>query len=960
MAERNLRDLRARLAQHEEADAFAALLDRPSPALELITGIFGGSPFLSRLILSSPGELWSALHAEPDAYLQANADTLQAGMRECRRQDEAMKPLREAKRRLALLTALADLGGVWDVRQVTAALSAGADTLLTAAIRFLLTDAAKAGRFSPVNDAEPEKQSGYIVLGMGKYGARELNYSSDIDLIVFYDPHKAPLAANTEAATFFVRFTRDLVKLLTERTPEGYVFRTDLRLRPDPGATQLALSVDAGLHYYETVGQNWERAAFLKARAVAGDIAAGEAFLGELSPYIWRKNLDYAAIADIHAMKRQIHAHKGHAKIAVEGHNLKLGRGGIREIEFFVQTQQLITGGRHPELRGRDTLATLATLAEGGWIGVEARDQLGEAYRFLRSVEHRLQMMADEQTHTLPSDPGALARFAQFLGFAGRDAFAEVLLGHLTKVQRHYAALFEDMPARGPDRATLRFPKDADDAPTLERLAVMGYRRPAEVSAAVRRWQSGEYRSLRGETARQAIAELAPLLIERFADVENPDGAFVALDRFIAALQGVRLLPLLRLNPDLVGLIALILGTAPRLANILASHPHVMDALIEPSFFGALPDEDKLAAGLALSLAEAQSYEDFLDRIRIFGQEHLFLIGVRILSGTATAEQAGEVYARLADILIRALHRAVEDEFAKVHGRIAGQETALIAMGKLGGREMTAASDLDLILIYDFDAEHPDSDGARPLYGAQYFARLTQRLISALTAQTNYGKLYDVDMRLRPSGRSGPVATQIDSFASYQENEAWTWEHMALTRARVVSASPAFARRIERVIADVLRRERNTGSIAGDVAEMRRAIAAEKGEDERWNLKYAAGALIDIEFIAQYLQIVHAAAQPDILDTSTARVLDKAWRSGVLSTEDAEVLRPAVRLYHDLTQILRLCLPAEFDAKTAGTGLIGLLTRAADVPDFATLDAYVTETQAKVRRTFEKIVGGAR
>jgi len=337
----------------------------------------------------------------------------------------------------------------------------------------------------------------------------------------------------------------------------------------------------------------------------------------------------------------------------------------------------------------------------------------------------------------------------------------------------------------------------------------------------------------------------------------------------------------------------------------------------------------------------------------------MFLIGTRILSGTASAEQAGEAFARLADVLIRSLHGAIEENFAATHGRVARQETAILALGKLGGREMTATSDLDLIVVYDFDADHPESAGPRPLYGAQYFSRLTQRLINALTAQTNHGLLYQVDMRLRPSGRAGPLATHIEGFAGYQETEAWTWEHMALTRARVVSASPAFAARVEAVIRAVLARERDAETVAGDVVEMRRAIAAEKGDGDRWDLKYVAGGLIDIEFITQYLQLVHAARIPDILDPSTARVLDKAWRLGLLQPEDAEVLRPAVRLYHDLTEILRLCWPGPFDPKAAAGGLIGLLTRAADVPDFATLDAFLAETQTKVRASFNRILGAA-
>ena len=272
---------------------------------------------------------------------------------------------------------------------------------------------------------------------------------------------------------------------------------------------------------------------------------------------------------------------------------------------------------------------------------------------------------------------------------------------------------------------------------------------------------------------------------------------------------------------------------------------------------------------------------------------------------------------------------------------------------------MTANSDLDLIIIYDFDERHPESDGARRLYSGQYFARLTQRIVNALTVQTNYGSLYQVDMRLRPSGRSGPLATRLDSFRAYQDSEAWTWEHMALTRARVVSGSPAFRARVEGVIHDILRRPRDPDLVAGDVVEMRRAIATEKGDDRRWDLKYAAGGLVDLEFIAQYLQLVHAAEHPDILDTSTARVLDRAWRLGLIGAADAEIVRGAVRLYHDLTQILRLCLSGPFDPKHAGSGLLKLLARAADVPDFATLEAHLADTQVRVRASFLRILGQA-
>ena len=950
-------DWLAEIADLPAGQALARLCATSAPLESLLAGLAAGSPHLWDLVRASPQRLLTLLEHEPERRF---ADILARAKRAIiatHDETEVMRILRQMKAEAALLLGLADIGGVWPITRVIELQTVFADAAIGAAVDYLLLDAPRRGRLN-VDPAHPGKASGYIVLAMGKMGARELNYSSDVDLIIFYD--LAARVGGTEPATFYVRLTRSLVRLLQERTAEGYVFRVDLRLRPDPASTQIAISTAAALDYYESRGQNWERAALIKARPCAGDLVAGEALLGDLSPFIWRKYLDFAAVADVHAMKRQIHAYRGHDAIAVEGHNIKLGRGGIREIEFFVQTQQLIAAGRHPELRIRATLQTLDALTDGGWIGQGVRDDLGAAYRFLRALENRLQMVADEQTHTLPSDRDALERFARFAGSHDRDAFGQAMLVHLRNVQRHYATLFENAPAIEAGRRRLLFPSESDDRETLDGLAEMGFRRPPEISALVRGWQMGSYGSLKSPFARGQFAEVVPVLLEHFARSADPDKAVIGFDRFLAGLHGGgRLFSLLRQNPDLIALMALVLGTAPRLADSLAQFPEVMDAVIDPSFFGALPEQSELAAALERSLRQAESYEDFLDRIRIFAQEQMFLIGTRILSGTLSAEQAGEAFARLADTLIRSLHRAIEDHFTRLHGRVAGQQTAILALGKLGGREMTASSDLDLMVVYEFEAERPESDGPRRLHGAQYFSRLTQRLISGLTAQTNHGLLYRVDMRLRPSGRSGPLATQIDGFADYQENEAWTWEHMALTRARVVSAAPQFAARVERVIRGVLCRARDSDVITGDVVEMRKAIAAEKGDSDRWNLKYVAGGLIDIEFIAQYLQLIHAAQRPDILDPSTTQVLDKAWHLGVLKPEDAEVLRRAVRLYHDLTQVLRLCLSGPFNPTTAAPGLVRLLARAADVPDFATLDAFVAEMQAKVRASFNRILGAS-
>ena len=957
-AEQRQTDWLAELAPEQSA-AIRALLGH-ARARQILLGIAEFSPFLFELARADAARLIRLLSCDPEPYLASLIERTSREVFAAADEAEAMRLLRRMKAEAALLIALCDIGGVWPVMRVTAALTDLAVASVQSGLRFLLRQEAVRGRLLPADPDRPEQGSGLIVLAMGKMGAGELNYSSDIDLIVFFDRSATSVAEDIEPQPFFVRVTQALARLLQQRSGDGYVFRVDLRLRPDPASTQVAISTEAALHYYEREGRTWERAAMIKARPCAGDPEAGEALLVEIAPFVWRKHLDFAALADVHDMKRQMQTYRGQSQIAVEGHNVKVGRGGIREIEFFAQTQQLIAGGRHAELRVRRTLEALDVLASSNWITHEARDELTAAYEFLRRVEHRLQMMGDEQTHALPDDAEAVERFAQFFGYEGRGAFAEDLLRHLNIVQGHYAKLFEgDEPTGTAKLPNVDYGAGPEDTRLLDHLAALGFRKPLLVARTIRQWIEDDYRALRAETTRSAFLEFIPGLIHGLAHAEEPDDAVVAFDRFLQAVQrGGRLISLLSQNRELVALVALILGAAPRLGDMLARQPQIMDGLIDPRFFGAMPDKKELSGRLADTLRDAASYEDFLDRLRLFGQESLFLIGTRILSGTVSAQHASVAFADVAEGIVHTVDGLVTDQFAAQYGRISEQQTAILAMGRLGSREMTASSDLDLILLYDYDHENPDSDGERSLHGAQYFARFTQRLISAFTTRTNYGVLYDVDMRLRPSGRAGPLASRIDSFAEYQQHEAWTWEHMALTRARVISSTPEFREKIEAVIRDVLTRPRDPAATAADVADMRRAIAQEKGEDDVWDLKLAAGGLVDIDFIAQYLQLVHAATRPEILSVSTLQVLDNAARLGVLAHSEAEILRTAARLYHDLTQILRLCVVGKFNPQTAGEDLLRVMARAGDAPDFSALEARVRETQAEVRRVFNAIVAG--
>jgi len=656
-------------------------------------------------------------------------------------------------------------------------------------------------------------------------------------------------------------------------------------------------------------------------------------------------------------MKRQIHAFHGFGTIAVAGHNIKVGRGGIREIEFFVQTQQLIAGGRQPSLRVSDTLTALARLEERGWITAAAHQELAETYRFLRTIEHRLQMIADEQTQTLPDDPDKLTALARFCGFADRDAFAVRLTAELERVQAHYVRLFEHSPELTRGGANMVFAGEADDPATVEALTHMGYTRAPEIIALIRGWHHGRYPAVRSARSRELLTEVQPVLVEAFAKTANPDLALIGFDRFLSELpSGVQLFSLLKQRPALLEMIAAIMGTAPRLARILSKRRRVLDAVLDPGFFGSLADKAHLDAMIAAELEDARDFQAALDGARLLANEQQFLIGVRVLTGTISAAQAGGAYALLAECMIAAMQAEVEREMLRSHGRVPGGAAAVIAMGKLGGREMTAASDLDLILIYDFDPKATLSSGVKPLAPIQYYTRLTQRLISAFTAPTAEGILYPVDMRLRPSGQKGPVATQLSSFIHYQESEAWTWEHMALTRARVISGPPALRAAVEKAIRDALLEPRDRAKTAADVRDMRARIEKEKGTRDPWELKQVRGGLVDLEFIAQHLQLVHGSAHPRVLSQSTVEAFENLAQAGILEADAAEALLPAARLFNNLTQVLRLCLDEPFVPDKATDGLKALLARAGDAPDFRHLEAELIAREAEVATLFDRLI----
>ena len=922
----------------------------------LLRSIFGNSPFLSDAAVKEWAFLTRLVEEGADPLFVEIADAIELPADLGEDTAALMRRLRVAKRRIALVAAVAELVGAWSLDQQTAALSRFADGALGAALRHLLRQAVTGGSIGLASIDEPERDSGLIVLGVGKLGGYELNYSSDIDLILLYDPTRARISTRDGIQSLFVRMARDLGRILDERTSDGYVFRTDLRLRPDPGSTPLTLSVAAALAYYESVGQNWERAALIKARTVAGDRVAGQHFLREIEPFIWRKSLDFAAIQDIHSIKRQINAYRGGGRIAVEGHDIKTGRGGIREIEFFAQTQQLIWGGRLRELRTGSTCEALRRLASTGRIYPATAAELIDNYRFLRRLEHRLQMVEDTQTHMLPPDRAGIARIGVFLGYPQTDAFVADLLRHLSSVERHYAELFEQAPSlSGP--GNLVFTGVEDDAETLHTLSWLGFAEPATVAALVRSWHHGRLRATRSQRAREILTELVPQLLRIFGATPHPDTALLRFDQFLSRLPaGVQLFSLFHANPGLLELVAEIMAGAPRLAEQLAQRPALLDAVLTEGFFAPPPGPNAFAADLGQVLGGARDYEETLDALRRWAGERRFQVGVQLLRRALDGRQAGEVLADIAETALTALLPTVEAEFARRHGRVQGSMFAAIGMGRLGSREMTLASDLDLILIYDVPPGSETSDGPHPLPVASYYARLTQRLIGAITAPTAEGRLYEVDMRLRPSGASGPIASNLAGFARYQRESAWTWEHMALTRARPVGGDPALCVQIADAIGAVLGAKRDARRLLVDVADMRRRIADENPRPTRWDLKNRRGGLIDLEFIVQYLVLREAASSPQLLCRSTEQALRALGAAGVLPPQAQQELLDALALLRQVHALLTLLRGGLSEEEALSEVDAATVARCAGAVDFAGLDADISAAAGRVRGWYRRLI----
>ncbi len=939
-------------------DQAADVTDSPAGAA-LMNAAFGNSPYLARSLERRPHLLIDWVARGPDFVIDAAFASLLDNRLE--RPDAMMRLLRLARRDVAVAVALADVANVWPLFRITGALSDFAGLAIDSALASLLGEAASGGKIELANPDDPTHGSGFIVLGMGKLGGGELNYSSDVDLIILWDDERFSALGDDGPQGICVRMTRNLVRMLEERTADGYVLRTDLRLRPDPGATPLALSVDAAELYYESLGQNWERAALIKARPVAGDLAAGDEFLKRLTPFVWRRHLDFAAIQDIHSIKRQIHAHKGGAQIAVAGHNVKLGRGGIREIEFFAQTQQLIFGGREPDLRPRATCDALRALAKAARIDTATADDLIDAYMRLRRIEHRLQMVDDAQTHSLPDTEDGLDAFSTFLGFQNRQTFAADLTDILKRVESHYADLFEEAQPlsgiAGEAAGNLVFTGNEDDPDTLATLARMGFSDTAAVASLVRGWHHGRVRATRSQRAREILTELVPELLAAFGKAVNPDAAILRFNEFLDHLPaGVQLFSLFQGNSSLVYLVANIMGTAPRLAEHLARSPTLLDHVLSPDFYEPLPDARSLEDEARRDLEMANSEEEMLDRIRRWTHDREFQLGVQMLLGKVRPGKTERALSDLTDAALRALIPQVATLFADQHGIVTGGGMAVLALGKYGSRELNFGSDLDLVFIYGHDADAEASDGKKPLAASQYFIRLSQRIVNALTVMTNAGRLFEIDMRLRPSGNAGPLASELEGFLRYQRQDAWAWEHLALTRSRIVAGPSALSQDIMQGIEAILSAKRKPGELARALVDIRAKIAASHPPRDAFDVKYSSGSLIDLDFLAQYILLCHAHDYPELAANQSIAIFEQAAALGILETADAERLINARKLMHRVQGVLRLAMAKDARAEDLPHALRDMLVRMTGESDFDTLRQSLMAAQDYAKERFQQII----
>lgn len=862
-----------------------------------IIKILDYSPFLREIIRKFPDFFKDVLDKGAENTTEALLKTLKQQDVFDLKFEELQALLRIARQKISLSIAFGDIVDQWSVQKVTTYLSFFADIVLYKATNYLLYQFHIARRIILPHPGDPAHESGLIVLAAGKLGAEELNYSSDVDLLFFYDEQKILVSDHYALKKTLNDFVHQFVKLIQDSTEDGYVFRVDLRLRPDSGATPVIMSIGSAMHYYTTVGQNWERAVMIRARQVAGDPVSGAAFFDYLKSYIWRKNLDFETIKDIQSVKRQIQSQRVIVKDDLFDYHLKLGHGGIREIEFFIQTQQLIYGGRNLSLQTRSTLKGLEKLARHGLITTTACDQLSEAYIFYRFLEHRLQMKEDQQTHSLPKTTQEMEAFGDFCGFENADLLIEKLKTHISIVQKNYAELFADAPLLSAS-GNLVFTGIEDDPDTIESLKKMGFTAPSDISNTIRGWHHGRYRCLKNLSARQYLTELVPVILEELSKTAHPQNAFIQFDRFISLIPyGFQLFSLLYHNPEILTSLARLLGAGPDLSEWLGHNPNLLENLLNPHFLKLLKiDQRKLTENLSL----ATDYEEALLLCRRWLKNHKFYAGVHSLFFYSSLQEIHKFLTKTTDLLLKTIVHMVQKDFEDKYGQIPQTSFAILALGNYGARQMAANSDLDLIMIFDSPSVDLKSNGKTKLYVQEYYTKLTQRLLNALMAQSNEGRLYEIDMRLRPHGLQGSIAISFEFFKSYYMEKAWIPEIMSLTRSRVVFSTHSLGEKISNQVTEILSLCRLPSVLIKEITGMNEKIHQEHLVSSAFDLKYSRGGIVDIEFLCQYLILRYSHEQPNILRSSTFDALLALKDQGIIPGTHYEALYQAYYLMQGL------------------------------------------------------------
>jgi [glutamine synthetase] adenylyltransferase / [glutamine synthetase]-adenylyl-L-tyrosine phosphorylase len=835
--------------------------------------------------------------------------------------------LRIQRQRIALVTALADLAGIWDLSRVTGVLSDFADNALDIAIATAIQERVPGAL-----------NQGFAVIALGKHGGRELNYSSDIDPIFLFDPKTLPHRERDDVAEAAVRYGRRVIELLSKMDEHGYVFRVDMRLRPSPEVSPIVLPVEAAISYYESSALAWEQAAFIRSRVCAGDRKLGDYFLNAIQPFIWRKSLDFGQLKNITAMTAAIRDHYAKGQKLGPGYDLKRGHGGIRECEFFAQAHQLIHGGRDPVLRVSDTREALAALAAAGPITAQEATTLSAAYEQLRTFEHRLQMHSDRQTHAIPENPETADAVARLHGLADADALIEAI----RPITQNVAAIYDRMVDAGGSEG----PRMADEGlPLEEQLTDLGYADLAAVMQRMTRWRSGKIRAVRSGAARDAFEAVLPAIMKALAQSPDPPFAIARFDNMIEAMpSAINVFRLLEARPGLLQLVADILSYAPTLADDLARQSRFLDALIDTSAMDLPGDVAEVLAAMKQRIGNAD-YQSTLDIVRDYVGEKRFALGVQLIEGRNDALDIARSYAHLAEAALQTLTAATIAEFETAHGKVPGGELVILALGRLGGEALTHASDLDLILL--FTGGHlAESDGPRPLGATQYFNRLASRVIASMTVPTASGALYEVDTRLRPSGNDGLLCASVKSFGQYQRENAWTWEHMALTRARAMFGSEAARAEVADIIVDVLNSPRDAGKLHADVTDMRKEMATHKPPKGELDVKLLPGGLVDIEFIVHALQLETGKA----LHPQLGKAIDGLIAAGHLPPDFAK----AYALLGRLLVMVRLVAP---DCDTPPEAARVLIAKSLDHKNWDSLMAAIRDYRGVVTGQWQALFG---